>query len=116
MRSDSGGNAQARGDHTDAPRSSLHICPQCDSSLVHPRSIEMWAEDNWWLELRCPECHLIYADVVGQEAIEEFEKELDRGHERLTAELMELVRTNMSDYVDRFAYALAEDAIQPMDF
>jgi hypothetical protein len=116
MTSDSGGNAQPRGEHTDAPRSSLHICPECDSRLGHPQSIEMWRTDSWRLELRCPECDWISAEVFGLDAIEEFEKELEQGHERLEADLMELIRMNMSDYVDRFVYALAADAIYPMDF
>ena len=116
MSSDSPGNAEPRNAHTDAPRTSLHICPECGSILVHPRAIEIWGEDSWWLELRCPECGWMSADVFRQQAIEEFEKELNRGHERLVADLMELVRINMSDYVDRFVYALAADAIHPMDF
>ena len=59
---------------------------------------------------------LVAADVFGQEDIEKFEQELDGGHEELTAGLLELVRVNMSEYVDRFIQALTADAIYPMDF
>jgi hypothetical protein len=94
----------------------LHICGECQSKLVHPRMVETRGKDSWWLELHCPECDWIAADLVAQGDIEEFEKELDRGHDELTASLLELVRVNMSEYVDRFIHALAADAIYPMDF
>ena len=94
----------------------LHICDECESELVHPRAVETRGNDSWWLERHCPECHWIGADMFGQEDIEEFAKELDRGHEKLRASLLELVRINMSEYVDRFIHALAADAIYPMDF
>src|SRR5262245_12281824 len=101
---------------TNARRCSLDICPECDSRLVQPQSIEMWGEGSWWLELRCPECDWIAADVFGQEDLAGLEKELARGHERLATDLMKLVRTNMSEYVDRFVLALAANAIHPMVF
>jgi hypothetical protein len=94
----------------------LHICGECESKLVHPLVVEARSMDSWWLELHCPECHWVAADVFRQEDIEKFEQELDRGHEELTASLLELVRVNMSEYVDRFINALAADAIYPMDF
>jgi hypothetical protein len=96
--------------------SSLHICGTCGSSLVHPLSIETRGEDRWWLELRCPECDGLAEGVFGRHTIEEFERELDRGHARLTDDLVELVQANMTEYTDRFASALAADAIYPMDF
>lgn len=79
-------------------------------------TVETHGRDSWWLELHCPECHWVAADVFGQEDIEKFEQELDGGHEELTAGLLELVRVNMSEYVDRFIQALTADAIYPMDF
>ena len=94
----------------------LHICGECESKLVHPRAMETRGSQSWWLELYCPECHSVAADVFGRDDIEEFETELDRGHGELTASLLELVRVNMSEYVDRFIHALAADAICPMDF
>ena len=94
----------------------LHICGECESKLVHPRAVETRGKDSWWLELHCPECRWIAADVFGQEDIDEFEKELARGHEELAASLLQLVRVNMSEYVDRFIQALEADAIYPIDF
>ena len=104
------------GCHLRRMQRNLHICGECESKLVHPRAVETVGPDSWWLELHCPECHWIEAAVFGQEDIEEFEKELDRGQAELTAGLLELVRVNMSEYVDRFIHALAADAIYPMDF
>ena len=83
MSSDSPGNAEPRNAHTDAPRTSLHICPECGSILVHPRAIEIWGADSWWLELRCPECGWMSADVFRQQAIEEFETRLGQAEHEL---------------------------------
>jgi hypothetical protein len=94
----------------------LHICGECESTLVHPLAMETRGEDSWWLELHCPECDWVGADIFGRHEIEVFETELDRGHEELTASLLELVRVNMSEYVDRFIHALTAEAIYPMDF
>ena len=104
------------GCHLRCMQRNLHICGECESKLVHPRAVEARGMDSWWLELYCPECHWIAEDVFRPEDIEEFEKELDRGHEELTASLLELVRVNMSEYVDRFIRALTANAIYPMDF
>jgi len=94
----------------------LHICGHCGSRFVHPRAIEKHGDDGWQLELRCPECGWTDTGVFPGDAIEELERELDRGHAELEESLARLVTDNMADYVDRFASALAADAIQPMDF
>lgn len=108
--------ASRRGKHADAPGHGLHVCSDCDSRLVYPRKIEAAGADSWELELHCPECGWTKIDVFPTDVIEEFEKELDRGHAELEISLAHLINSNMADYADRFETAMAADAIHPMDF
>jgi hypothetical protein len=94
----------------------LHVCPDCSSHLVYPTE---WEEENrsrWQVWLHCPNCDWLGDGVYEQQVLDEFDEELDRGMEELAADLSRLSRANMADAVDRFAAALAADAIQPMDF
>jgi hypothetical protein len=91
-------------------------CPRCGSRFLQPAGINQYGVERWRLELGCPECGWTGGRIVTTDEVEEIEDELDRGYDELVAGLTELVRSNMADYVDRFAWALARDAIQPMDF
>jgi hypothetical protein len=102
--------------HATASPQELHICGDCDSRFVYPRAIKRRGEDCWKLDLHCPECGWADTGVFPENVIEEFEKELERGYAELETSLAHLTRDNMADYTDRFASALAADAIQPMDF
>jgi DNA-directed RNA polymerase subunit RPC12/RpoP len=93
----------------------LH-CPRCGSRLVQPLGIDQYGTERWRLDLRCPECDWAGSHIFTTHEIEAIEEELDRGCDELIGQLAEMVRTNMSDYVDRFVAALGTDAIQPMDF
>jgi hypothetical protein len=48
--------------------------------------------------------------------LERLDEELDRGTDQLIEALARLTERNMRDYLDRFATALAYDAILPSDF
>ena len=91
-------------------------CPRCDSRFVQPGRIDQYGTERWRLELRCPECDWTGSRICTTDEIEVLEEDLDRGYDELVASLAELVRSNMADYVDRFRSALAQNAIQPMDF
>ena len=91
-------------------------CEECGSSLVQPTRLDREGPDRWRLAFRCPECGWTRSALFATDEIEEIEEELDRGYDLLVGQLAALVRSNMSEYVDRFATALATDAIQPMDF
>ena len=105
-----------RGVHATAPAQGLHLCRGCDSGLVYPRAIEKRGKACWKVELRCPECGWTDTGTFGEDVIEEFEKELDRGYAELESALADLVKENMAEYADRFALAIAADAIHPIDF
>ena len=94
----------------------LHICPSCDSGLVHPVA---WAEGGpttWRMTLECPNCHWLGDGEFEQEVVDQFEDHLDDGTSALVRDLKRLVRANMEEEVERFVRALEADAILPMDF
>ena len=94
----------------------LHVCPECSGSLVYPTDWEEAGPENWNVSLRCPSCEWAAAGVYGQDLVDEFDEELDRGTQVLVRELKELVKANMSEEIDRFAGALHADALLPEDF
>ena len=94
----------------------LQVCLTCDSDLVYPLAWEEAGSDSWYVTLRCPECETCRDGVFSQDTVDAFDEELDAGSEALTADLRRLARSNMAGEVDRFAAALAADAILPEDF
>ena len=94
----------------------LHVCPDCEQSLVYPTEWEEASETHWEVALRCPNCEWYSTGTYAQETVDRFDEELDRGTEALVRDLKRLTRANMEDEVERFAKALAADAILPEDF
>lgn len=97
---------------TEDPR----LCPHCDCSLVYPVAWETAPQDQWSVDLRCPNCERREIVVLAQEIADRFDEQLERGAETLMTDLKRLTRANMAEHVDRFVAALAAGAIQPMDF
>lgn len=98
---------------TDKP---LHVCVQCDSTLVYPTDWQEVGPDHWEVALRCPNCEWRGSGVFHQDVVEAFDDELDRGIDVLLTDYRALVSSNMEDEVDRFAKALDAGAILPADF
>jgi hypothetical protein len=71
---------------------------------------------HWEVALRCPSCQWSHVGVFDQNTVDQFDDELDRGTEALVRDLKRLTRANMEEEAERFAEALAADAIWPMDF
>jgi hypothetical protein len=94
----------------------LHRCPECDKGLVYPVEWEEASPTHWEVQLRCPNCEWHTVGHYDQETVDRFDEELDHGTEALVRDLKRLTRANMEDEVERFASALASDAIWPMDF
>ena len=94
----------------------LHICPACGSDLVQPTDFEPLGPASWYIELHCPSCWWSHGGAHDQAAVDRFDEELARGEAALLAAFEELSRSSMREEVDRFARALAADAILPMDF
>jgi hypothetical protein len=98
------------------PVKPLHVCHECDSELVYPVAWQEASETSWELDLRCPNCEWTHTGVYGQEAVDEFDRELDDGTDALVRDLRRLAHANMEDEVDTFIRALEADAILPEDF
>jgi hypothetical protein len=99
-----------------APSRELHVCPECDASLVYP---EEWTEHDpmhWEVSLRCPNCEWHEVGLYPQEVVDRFDEELDCGTEALVSDLKQMTRANMEDEIERFIQALAVDALLPEDF
>jgi hypothetical protein len=94
----------------------LHICLDCESSLVYPVQWEEADETHWHITLRCPNCERTEDGVFGQEQCDGFDDELERGTDALTRDYKRLMTANLSEEIDRFAKALEVDGILPADF
>ena len=94
----------------------LHVCPDCEKSLVYPVAWEEASQTHWEVQLRCPNCEWTTVGLYDQDTVDRFDAHLDDGTEALVRDLKRLTRANMEDEVERFSSALASDAIWPMDF
>jgi hypothetical protein len=94
----------------------LHVCVECDSTLVYPTDWQEAGPDHWDVDLRCPNCEWRGGGVFHQDVVESFDDELDRGIDVLLSDYRALVSSNMEDEIDRFAKALDAGAILPADF
>ena len=99
-----------------APLDDLHICPECDRTLVFPVEWEEVSPTHWEVLLRCPNCEWVEAGVYDQRTVDRFDEELDHGTEVLMRDLKRLTKANMEEEIERFNAALRADAILPEDF
>jgi hypothetical protein len=97
-------------------RVDLHVCPKCDKELVYPVEWEEASPTHWEVQLRCPNCEWLTVGLFDQETVDRFDERPDNGTEALVRDLKRLTRANMEEEIERFASALASDAIWPMDF
>lgn len=112
---------RALGTHCNAPavqdeQPSPHICPECRMPFVFPTEALEVDEWHFAVGLRCPNCDWEGAGVYDDEALERFDIGLDEGTRALVTALDALAAANARDEADRFAAALAADAILPEDF
>ena len=94
----------------------LHLCPDCASQLVQPISWSETEDEQWVLELSCPNCEWHDEGVFSQTDIEELEDRLEDGLSDLLDDLHRLAQANMADEIERFVRALEADLILPEDF
>jgi hypothetical protein len=98
------------------PHQKLHLCLECDSTLVYPVSWEESGPENWSVMLHCPNCDIYREGVFTQETVEQFDEELDRGADALARDYKRLMRANMAEEIERFSGALTANAVLPEDF
>ena len=99
-----------------SPSQGLHHCPDCSSDLVYPLEWEESGPQHWHVALRCPNCEWFTEGRYHQDVVDEFDERLEQGTDALVGDLKSLMKANMAEEVDRFAAALAADAILPEDF
>ncbi len=94
----------------------LHVCPECEKTLVYPTEWQEASPTQWEVALRCPNCEWQQLGVYEQAVVDRFDEQLDRGTEALVDDLQRLTQANMEDEIERFTHALNSGAIWPMDF
>lgn len=103
-------------DTTERTYRPLHICPDCSAPLVQPLSWAETEDDQWKLELRCPNCGWDSVGVYTQTEVEELEDRLEEGLSEMLDDLQRLAQANMAEEVERFVAALEAGLILPEDF
>lgn len=98
------------------PAGELNVCPACRSELVHPVDWSDVGEGRWRVLLRCPNCERREEGIFGPETLERLDTALDEATRAMVEDLRQLVRANIEDDLDRFASALRQGHIWPMDF
>ena len=94
----------------------LHLCGSCGCELVYPIDWEPVGKTYWRVTLRCPNCEWTGTGVFSQDAVDEFDRELDKGMHKLQHTLTRVSRACMEAEIEVFARALATDLIVPFDF
>jgi|GEM_PF-1190717 len=94
----------------------LWRCGGCDCAFVQPLDWDLVGRSHWRVTLRCPNCEWIGTGVFSQEAVDRFDRELDRGMRKLQATLARVSRACMEADIETFVQALDTDLITPFDF
>ena len=98
-----------------APREA-HICPLCGSALVHPTDWRRTGTACWRVTLRCPNCETVRTVTLVREEVEQLNRALYEGTERLARQADQLVRHHFEEETAKFVAALDADLILPIDF
>ena len=94
----------------------LSLCGGCGSKLVQPIDWSRVGRTHWRVTLRCPGCEWSGTGVFTQEAVDRFDRELDRGMRQLQSTLTRVSRACMEAEIAAFSHALETDLIVPFDF
>jgi hypothetical protein len=94
----------------------LWRCGGCDCPFVQPLDWDLVGRSHWRVTLRCPNCEWVGTGVFSQDAVDRFDRELDRGMRKLQSTLSRVSRACMEADIEHFTHALATDLIVPFDF
>jgi hypothetical protein len=94
----------------------LWRCGGCDCPFVQPLDWDLVGRSHWRVTLRCPNCEWVGTGVFSQDAVDRFDRELDRGMRKLQSTLSRVSRACMEADIESFTHALATDLIVPFDF
>jgi hypothetical protein len=93
----------------------LSLCGGCGSSLVQPIDWSLVGRSHWRVTLCCPNCEWSGTGVFTQEAVDRFDRVLDRGMRELQSTLTRVSRACMEAEIASFAKALEDELIVPFD-
>jgi hypothetical protein len=91
-------------------------CGSCGSMLVQPIEWDLVGRCHWRVTLGCPNCGWSGTGVFTQEAVDRYDRDLDRGTRKLTTTLNRVAKACMESEIERFVHALEHDLIVPFDF
>lgn len=101
----------------------LRVCDECGCDLCFESGAEPLSPDIWLVVAQCPNCWASWTRTVDDRVLELFERTLDGDTMLIEAAVEDLAYANertqaeLADReVARFAHALANNAILPMDF
>jgi hypothetical protein len=97
-------------------RTSLIVCRACRSQVANPVDWQAVDESRWWIRLRCGECASSRDVVVGDDAAELLERDLEPGLREIAAAIARLDRERMTREVDAFIAELENGLIRADDF
>jgi hypothetical protein len=104
------------GRSSEQPERPLGICPHCGSALVQPLGWKELPDATIVLHLRCPECWVRLTGNFSHDRVAEFDDELLKSRESITADYEAIVRHNMEELSRCFERALELDLIGADDF
>ena len=83
---------------------------------MNPVSWHVQGETHWWIRLRCGECGLVREVEVTNDEAKRLEGDLDRGVQKIAANVARVDRERMIADSDTLTAALDRDLIDPTDF
>jgi hypothetical protein len=94
----------------------LSRCDGCGSMLVQPLDWGLVGRTHWRVLLRCPNCERTATGVFGQDVVDRYDRDLERGTRKLTRTLSRLTKARIEAEIEQFAKALESGLIEPFDF
>ena len=84
--------------------------------MVPSAVLNVVAENQYRMELRCMNCDMVVVAAHGEEVLEALDRELDRQTADMAAALELWMVTRQMEEIDAFSAALHADQILPEDF
>lgn len=97
-------------------RAELEVCPACAQTMVYPVSWQEIDNDQWLIDMRCPDCEHTYRGAFAHADVERFDDVLNRGTDAMIDLCELLTRENMQHDVEQLIFAINNDHILPCDF
>jgi hypothetical protein len=94
----------------------MHRCPTCPGQLVYPLMWEQLDAHQWWMQLRCPDCHDVRELILARPDVEEYETTTERAFQRMRTAADQWAQSAMQSWCELFGLALAQGGILPFDF